>query len=173
MGIKNMQGVPAHLEYVGPKGRKRKKSCAYYFEGKCHCKVSNYYLLKCGGRSFCQNFDDSEYARDNYINEMNEIYSYELEDKNTKKKDNYNKKSCISKIENNILTKKIKVEDINNKKKYVFQLVTKEKEDEKACMVYRNSKIGKLLDKCKEGSYVELSLNNEKRKFKIIQIKQE
>lgn len=171
MGIKEMQGVSAYLEYVGPRGRKRKKSCAYYFEGKCHCKISNYYLLKCGGRSFCQNFDDSEDAKDNYIKEINEIHSYKL-DNNAKKKRKGNKKSCISKIENNTLTKKIKVEDINNEKKYLFQLVTKDKENEKACMFYRDSKIGKLLDKCKEGSYVEFSLNNEKRKFKIIQIKQ-
>lgn len=35
MGIKRMQEVSAELEYIGPRGRKRKKNCVFYFEGIC------------------------------------------------------------------------------------------------------------------------------------------
>lgn len=29
MGIREMQGTLAHLEYIGPRGRKRRKYCVY------------------------------------------------------------------------------------------------------------------------------------------------
>ncbi|SHF14345.1 Uncharacterised protein [Clostridium fallax] len=30
MGIREMQGTPAHIEYIGPKGGKRRSNCVYY-----------------------------------------------------------------------------------------------------------------------------------------------
>ena len=46
MGVRHMQGVSAYLEYVGPRGRKRKKNCVYYNNGSCSCTKSVFYLIK-------------------------------------------------------------------------------------------------------------------------------
>lgn len=163
MGIRNMQGVSAHLEYVGPKGRKSKKSCVYYNDRICHCKNSNYYLLRCGGRSFCSDFDDSEQAKEDYENYLRDILSR----KNKVTKYKSNKKESKKYIEN----KKFKIEDVITKKKYLVQLVSKKNENEKACIFYRESKIGKVFSKCNIGDYVEFVMNGDNHKFKVIEIK--
>lgn len=59
MGIKEMQGTPAYLEYIGPKGRKHRKKCIYNEGGICKCGKSNCYILKCVGRMYCKYYDDN------------------------------------------------------------------------------------------------------------------
>lgn len=156
MGVKEMQGTSAFLEYIGPHGRKRKKSCVYNVQNICHCKESHYYLLKCGGRSFCMNFDDSEETKIKYDKEKNSLYIEKKKEKTITTK--------------NIKDKKIKVEDLSTNKKYLFQLVSKDKKNEKACIFDKESNIGKALRNCRKNQLVELVINNEKRKFKILDI---
>ena len=173
MGIRNMQGVSAHLEYVGPKGRKRKKSCVYYNDGICHCTKSNYYLLKCGGRCACSYYDDSEEVKEYYYNYLGEIIN--IDNKVTKHKSNKKRNENIIKncsTEKHMENKNIKIEDIVTKKKYLVQLVSKDKENEKACIFYIKSEIGKLFAKCKVGDYVEFVMNGDNHKFKVKEIKQ-
>lgn len=62
MGIKNMQGTSAHLEYIGPKGRKRRSCCAYYEKGICKYSRIQTYLSKCVGRVFCGYFTEDTTA---------------------------------------------------------------------------------------------------------------
>ena len=49
MGIRNMQGTPAFLEYIGPRGRKRRKSCAFYLNGICYCEKAASFRYRCVG----------------------------------------------------------------------------------------------------------------------------
>lgn len=50
MGIRSMQGTPAHLEYIGPHGKKARKSCVYYRDNICVCKTAQCFMMKCVGR---------------------------------------------------------------------------------------------------------------------------
>lgn len=173
MGIKEMQGTSAYLEYIGPKGRKRKKNCAYYVDEICHCKRSNYYLLRCGGRSFCMYFDDSDVAKIKYKNDIKNIKD-SINKKTSKTNEIKKKQERASKTyKEKILSKKIKVKDIGNNKKYLLQLVAKDKENIEACKFYIDSEIGRILSKSREGSYVEFEMNKEKHKFIVLEIRQE
>ena len=58
MGIRRMQGTSAYLEYIGPKGKKKKKNCIYYKDNQCRNIKSPIYLLNCIGRMLCHNYDD-------------------------------------------------------------------------------------------------------------------
>ena len=165
MGIKEMQGVSAYLEYVGPRGRKRKKNCVYYNEQICHCKNSNYYLLNCGGRYSCMNYDDSEETAVIYEKSREE---FKLKTRQAKLRED-------RKLEVNATTvrvvKKIKIEVIQTKKMFLVQLVDKSKANPKACMFDRNSKTGKRLSKCKAGDIVDITMGDGKTyKVKVINI---
>jgi hypothetical protein len=52
MEIREMQGTSAYLQYIGPKGRKRKKNCIYYTDNKCSNNKSQVYLMNCVGRMY-------------------------------------------------------------------------------------------------------------------------
>ena len=53
-GVRNMQGVPAHLEYLkNNKPKERKANCAFCIDGICFNNISNKYGERCGNRSAC------------------------------------------------------------------------------------------------------------------------
>lgn len=157
MGIKEMQGVSAYLEYVGPRGRKRKKTCAYYFEGECHCKSSNYYLLRCGGRSFCKYFDDSEETR--------EIYKDELE-KNSFSKKKKNNASKYKKVTLLCLEDgKLKQIQIVSSTEVKLDYSTYSEQSDVAKQIITEGVGTILYMKVKIGDYIV------KKKFKVIEIK--
>lgn len=102
MGIRNMQGTPAFLEYIGPRGRKRRKSCAFYLNGICYCDKAASFRYRCVGRMYCERFDDSENAKIDanvLINKINSrIKKKKTKEKTTKKDPNkFIKKSIIGK----------------------------------------------------------------------------
>jgi hypothetical protein len=56
-GIKRMQGVPAHLEYLrsdDQSGRHTCRGCFYYKEKKCHSLKSSYYGLEHCSARYCK-----------------------------------------------------------------------------------------------------------------------
>ena len=100
MGIREMQGTPAHIEYIGPKGRKRRSNCVYYKEGLCRCEKSQIFLLKCVGRLLCNYYDDSsetkillENKRKNIMENLESRCRSCFEDKNRGKRKNKKKRT--------------------------------------------------------------------------------
>ena len=143
MGIKRMQGVSAELEYIGPRGRKRKKNCVFYFEGICKNAKINNYLCKCVGRMFCSTYTD-------IINNEND----------NKGQQNYreflNKKITLLNIKENEIIKitivEDKYEDIFNNK---FSI---------------KSQIGQALVNCKNEKEFEIKQGTNIIKYRIKEI---
>lgn len=57
MGVRKMQGVPAHLEVLVCKDKKRRHMmrCKFIIKSDkaCDCSSSNYFQKRCGGSSHC------------------------------------------------------------------------------------------------------------------------
>lgn len=54
--VRNMQGVPAHLEYLhseDSEGRHTCKSCVYYHDFTCNSPKSSYFKLKHSTARYC------------------------------------------------------------------------------------------------------------------------
>lgn len=107
-----MQGTPAHLEYIGPLGRKRKKNCAYNEEKLCACKKSQSYMMSCVGRLYCYYYDDTEATRQRFMDEKIELER--IINNNVKRKNKNAKLNKNSKVNNikNVKADAIK-KDIN------------------------------------------------------------
>lgn len=63
MGVKNMQGVPAHLEYLPRKGKRRHLArCKFILKPEkiCDCTSSPYFRNRCGGASRCDYYFERE-----------------------------------------------------------------------------------------------------------------
>ncbi|WP_055070025.1 GreA/GreB family elongation factor [Clostridium massiliamazoniense] len=66
MGINTMQGTPAYLEYIGPKGKKYRKNC-YYNNGMCSNRKVNGYGCKCVVRFICGAYEERELREISYF----------------------------------------------------------------------------------------------------------
>ena len=150
MSIRNMQGTPSYLQYVGPKGRKRKKNCVFNYYGSCYCKSSQYYLLTCGGRMSCSNYDDSKEAREKYEQEKNKEKRYEAK---------------------TFKVKKYEVQELSTKKIYNFEVVKCINRKSSRNEFLITSVNAKILMKSKMNEVVELYIDNRKHEFRIIRIK--
>ena len=65
MGVRHMQGVPAHLEYVrkDKTDRRRYPTHCIYCEGKdriCSCPLGGYYLERCRSASRCDYYEEKD-----------------------------------------------------------------------------------------------------------------
>lgn len=62
MGVRKMQGVPAHLETLhSTDGKRRHKArCKFYIKSEKICDdiESPYFNKECGGSSRCQNYEE-------------------------------------------------------------------------------------------------------------------
>ena len=62
MGIKHMQGVPAHLETLHNSDGKRrdKRRCIFYFKSEkmCDCPQGSYSQKQCPGSSHCEYYKE-------------------------------------------------------------------------------------------------------------------
>ena len=62
MGVRRMQGIPAHLENLHNSDGKRrdKRRCKFYIKsGKvCDCMQSPYFNRECGSSSHCQYYKE-------------------------------------------------------------------------------------------------------------------
>lgn len=60
MGVRHMQGIPAHLEILHNSDGKRrdKRRCKFYIkpEKTCDCLESPYFSRKCGGSTHCNHY---------------------------------------------------------------------------------------------------------------------
>lgn len=61
MGVRHMQGVPAHLEYVKCKGKRRHMArCKFILKPQkiCDCTSSGYFRSRCSGSSHCEFYEE-------------------------------------------------------------------------------------------------------------------
>ena len=180
MGIKKMQGTSAHLEYIGPKGRKRRSSCVYNKKGTCYDTKSSTYMGKCVGRIYCKYFDDTKEAREHFKEDLKEIKSYKLSGENNKnsknKKNNKNKRNTDTKI----FTGAKNVRKIDGCQKITLLcLETKELlqieivPDPFIQRYSESSQMGKQIKRNCVGDVFSLIVSNKTKHYKIIDIKQE
>lgn len=174
MGIRRMQGTSAHLEYIGPKGRKKRSSCAYNKKGTCYFTKSSTYIAKCVGRMYCQYFDDSKETRDSYKEDLIKIKSYRMSEENKTKK---GKKINNKKISNTKNSRKI--DNYNN-----VTLLCLDTGELLQIEIVSDTKADPLNNKYSEksfmarkirfnwiGSTFNLFTDNKTKKYKIVDIK--
>lgn len=192
MGIKQMQGTSAFLEYIGPHSRKRRSWCAYNKEGKCHYTRSSTYMSKCVGRLYCQYFDDSSEARKDYKNEVEELRSYmsqrseEIMKKKTKKKKKKKKNSTDNTAVNNVEnqptvnkhiidrkfeTKKVKLLSVETGKVRNIEIVADREANPLNQKYSEKSDMAQKIKEGKIGSTFSLNVYNKVKVFEIISIK--
>lgn len=66
MGVRHMQGVSAHLEYLSCKEKRRHLSrCKYIIKPQkiCDCVTSGYFQERCGGSSHCNFYEENHSIR--------------------------------------------------------------------------------------------------------------
>lgn len=136
MGIKSMQGTSSYLEYIGPVGKKRRKSCIFYKDNKCMCKNAQSYLMKCVGRLCCGKFSDREEDREKLECDFKEIINYRNNTKSNKKRKKKDKNKTlnskgrvlINDSKNTMLGKNIKLKSLKTKEVINIKIVRLEEE---------------------------------------------
>lgn len=61
MGVRHMQGVSAHTEYLKSKGERRHMArCKFILKPQkiCDCTSSPYFRERCGGSSHCEFYEE-------------------------------------------------------------------------------------------------------------------
>lgn len=61
MGVRHMQGVPAHLEVLKKKDKRRYPTHCIYCEGKerkCTCPLGNFYQRRCNSAQRCEYYEE-------------------------------------------------------------------------------------------------------------------
>lgn len=165
MGIKQMQGTSAYLEYIGPQGRKRRKNCIYNEDNKCRNTRIQNYLSNCVGRMYCAYFEE-----DDKLNSSDSI-EYKL------KKSSGERNIKISRIninqeviEENLLNKKFKILDIDDNETIEITLVEEKNKDILCDRISIKSPMGQALCKAEIGSEFEIYIRNNRMKYRLIGI---
>lgn len=167
MGIRQMQGVSAYLEYVGPRGKKRKKNCIYNKDNICHHLKSPSYLLHCVGRTYCSYFDDLKTEEnmnsDDY--ETNIIFQkrYKRENDKINKNENLN-------LRENLLYRKVRLLDIDTHEIIDITIVEDKDQDLSVDKVSIQSPLGKALSKTSIGNKFEVKQRNSTVKYLLMNI---
>lgn len=163
MGIKQMQGTSAYLEYVGPKGRKRKKDCVYNKDNTCHHIKSQIYLSHCVGRMYCSNYDDSKIEENKNLDEYQSNF---IEKKNYKRNDKKSKNKEVYLSKGNLLSKTITLLDTKTNEIINIKIVEEKEKDILSDKISIQSPLGRALCKTNIGS--EFEINQEGNVIKYI-----
>lgn len=188
MGIKKMQGTPAHLEYVGPKERKYRKNCIYNNDNICYCSKAPSYMTKCVGQLHCGKFDDDKDSKEKLVIEkenLNSNYKYVLEehDKIMKSKSKlneslYTRKGQMGKPNevaydngNLLIGKTFKLLSLRNKEEIIIYIVNLGEESSINRKYTMYSNFARALIGKKVGDEIRVKIGNGYLSYKIIGIK--
>lgn len=149
MGIKQMQGTSAYLEYVGPHGHKKRTSCAYYKKGICHNTHNQTNMSKCVGRLCCGCYKD-KLSTDEKIQE-------------------YKNKSY--KINHALINKTVTLFNITYNEWLKIVIVNDEDRDEINNKISIDSPLGKLLTKSKVGEIIEVNQGSINVRYRVKSIR--
>lgn len=170
MGIKQMQGTSAYIEYIGPRGRKRKKDCIYNKHNKCNNKKCQIYLFNCIGRMYCTKYDDTKEEETNLNNYGNSV-RYEKKHKKYEDKINGNKRDINSLKRKSLLNKKVKLLDVEENEIINITIVEENQEDIFSDKISIESPLGKALCGVSVGSEFEIVQGNNIIKYLLKAIK--
>ncbi|NFE75187.1 GreA/GreB family elongation factor [Clostridium botulinum] len=154
MGIKQMQGTSAYLEYIGPKGRKRKKNCIYNKNNICYYTKAQTYSGSCVGRVYCGNYDDS-----NNEDISLDKYKKDIKPQNKCKKNNNKKKSRNAKkhlSQKDLLYKEVMLLDKETKETIYIKIVEDKDKDVLSDKISIKSPLGQALCKTNIGREFEV-----------------
>lgn len=164
MGIREMQGTPAYLEYVGPRGRKRRKHCIYNKENICKNSSIQMYQCKCVGRMYCSSYKNDKENNDDITSIAKTYGSRNI------KKSKIDIKQKI--LEEELINKNVKLYDLTYDELLDITIVADEKKDILDNKISVKSPLGQALcNKQKEiGSVFEVTIENTKNRYKLISI---
>lgn len=153
MGIKEMQGTSAYLEYIGPHGRKRRSNCKHYRNRICYNSKKQTYMDKCVGRMYCDAYE--EILNNDEAQVKNNLKFSPKQNKNQY----YNKQYLIN--------KKVTLLDLGENEILEIVLVENKDRDEINNKISIDSPLGKLLVKSKKGEIIEVNQGNTNVKYMI------
>lgn len=178
MGIKSMQGTSSHLEYVGPKGRKRRKNCIFYKDDKCICKKSQSYLMKCVGRLCCGQYSDSEEDKIRFQDETKELIGYKSNSRVKKKQPQKTKNKTLNSRgvvslndkNNNLLGKSISLKSLRTGEIINIKVVRVEEESIFNRRYSSGSNFGMALRGKVIGDIIKINIVNGHESYEILNI---
>lgn len=163
MGIRRMQGTPAHLEYIGPRGRKRRKYCVYNKEDICKNSSIQVYQCKCVGRKCCS------YYRNEHDDDKKTDITKAYGSSNIKEKKD---RLIHYMLEKEMLNKNVKLLDLKSNELWDITIVADEKRNILDNKISVKSPVGQALCKVQKevGSVFEVIIGNNKNRYKLISI---
>lgn len=167
MGIRRMQGTSAYLEYIGPKGKKKKRNCIYYNDNKCSNTKSPIYLLNCIGRMYCNNYDDlktdEKSNSDEY--ETNVVYQRKYKEENDRKNRSKNENAYLSR--ESLLNKDVILLDLDTNEVIDIRIVEEKDKDILSDKISIESPLGRALCRTSIGNEFEVVQGNSTIKYMI------
>lgn len=167
MGIKQMQGTSAYLEYIGPKGRKRKKDCIYNRNNECHHLKSQNYLLHCVGRLYCSYYNDLEIEDNIDSNKCETDFIYKKHYRRDSDGRNRNNNEGIYLSKEKLINKKVILLDIEANEIIEITIVNEKDKDELVNKISINSPLGNALCGTYIGSKFEVVQGSNTVKYMI------
>lgn len=160
MGIRRMQGTSAYLEYIGPKGKKKKRNCIYYNDNKCSNTKSPIYLLNCIGRMLCHNYDDLKTEEKSNSDEYEDNLVYQKKFKEEKDRISKSKSEDAYLSRESLLNKEVILLDIETNEVIDITIVEEKDKDILADKISIESPLGKALCRTSIGSEFEVMQGN-------------
>lgn len=154
MGIRRMQGTSAYLEYIGPKGKKKKRNCIYYKDNKCSNIKSPIYLLNCIGRMYCSNYDDLKTEEKRNSDEYENNLIYQKKYKEEKDRINRSKNNYLNR--ESLLNKEVILLDIETNEVIDITIVEEKDKDILSDKISIESPLGRALCRTSIGSEFEV-----------------
>lgn len=167
MGVKRMQGTSAYLEYIGPKGKKRKRNCIYNKENQCRNVKSPIYLLNCIGRLYCNKYDDLKTEEKSNSDEYEENVIYKKKYKEEKDRINRSKSESAYLSRESLLNKEVILLDLETNEVIDITIVEEKDKDILSDKISIESPLGRALCRTSIGSEFEVIQGNSIAKYFI------
>lgn len=152
MSVRRMQGVSAHIEYINPKGKKRKVECRESYSNICQYNKSEHYLTKC-------------------VEKRCEYYRYLPKDESKEKLNDKSSGRSIDRSTHPYLYKNILLVSFKTKKEIKIIIVKDSEEIPFEGLYSQSSEVGKLLLNKRINDVIVIKHLNDEFKYRIKEIK--
>lgn len=156
MGIRRMQGTSAYLEYIGPKGKKKKRNCIYNKNNQCRNEKSPIYLLNCIGRMLCNKYDDLKAEEKRNSDEYEDNVIYQKKYKEEKERINRSKSEDAYLSRKDLLNKEVILLDLETNEVIDITIVEEKDKDILSDKISIESPLGRALCRTSIGSEFEV-----------------
>lgn len=158
--MRRMQGTSAYLEYIGPKGKKRKRNCIYNKNNQCRNEKSPIYLLNCIGRMLCNKYDDLKTEEKSNLDEYEDNVIYQKKYREEKERINRSKSENAYLSRKDLLNKEVRLLDLETNEVIDITIVEEKDKDILSDKVSIESPLGKALCRTSIGSEFEVMQGN-------------